>query len=379
MTARRLSIWPGLPLGVYLRRRRSRRLPFPLEEAGCRIFSRGRQALWHGVRAVGLRPGDVVLAPAYHHGAEIEALARAGLVPRFYEATASLEPDEQELDALLSADIRALHLTHYFGFPQNVDRWRRWCDERGLLLLEDAAQAWLATVEGVPVGSHGDVSIFCLYKTFGLPDGGAVVVRGTVPTGTGRQRLGVGPIARRHAAWLAGRSGTAFALADRLRAPTGEWSDEEFALGELDAGPSTAVRFLLRRLVDENVARVRRANYQLLLDKLGTQVLGPFAELPAGASPFSFPLETERKAEVVTELFDHGIAAADWWSIPHSSLPAERYPRASALRERVIGLPVHQELTQRDVERVAAAAQGRGSPAWFRSHRHADVSGGENG
>jgi dTDP-4-amino-4,6-dideoxygalactose transaminase len=100
--------------------------------------------------------------------------------------------------------------------------------------------------------------------------------------------------------------------------------------------------------------------------------------LPAGASPFAFPLETERKAELVTELFDQGIAAADWWSIPHPSLPAERYPRASALRERVVGLPVHQELTRRDVERVAAAAQGRGSPAWFRSYRHPDVSGGEN-
>jgi perosamine synthetase len=367
MTARRLSVWPGLPLDVYLRRPRSGRLPFPLEEAGCRLFSRGRQALWHGVSAVGLRAGDAVLAPAYHHGAEIEALVRAGLVPRFYEATASLEPDEQELDALLSADIRALHLTHYFGFPQNVDRWRRWCDERGLLLLEDAAQAWLATVEGVPVGSHGDVSIFCLYKTFGLPDGGALLVRRPVPTGNGRQRLGAGLIARRHATWLAGRSGTAVALADRLRAPKGHWSDEEFALGELDAGPSSAVRFLLRRLVDEDVARERRANYQLLLDKLGTQVLEPFAELPAGASPLAFPLETERKAELLAELFEQGIAAPDFWSIPHSSLPAERHPRATALRERVVGLPVHQELTPRDVERVAAAAQGLGSSARFRS------------
>jgi hypothetical protein len=169
------------------------------------------------------------------------------------------------------------------------------------------------------------------------------------------------------------------ALADRLRAPTGQWNDKEFALGELEAGPSFAVGFLLRRLVDEDVARKRRANYQLLLDKLGTQVLEPFAELPAGASPFAFPLETERKAEVLAELFDQGIAAPDWWSIPHSSLPAERYPRAKALRERVVGLPVHQELTRRDIDRIAAAVRGHGSPARVRSYRHADVSGGENG
>jgi dTDP-4-amino-4,6-dideoxygalactose transaminase len=145
-------------------------------------------------------------------------------------------------------------------------------------------------------------------------------------------------------------------LADRLRAPRSDWSDDEFALGELDAGPSSAVRFLLRRLANEDVARKRRANYQLLLDELGTRVLEPFAELPAGASPFAFPLETDRKAEVLAELLRHGIAALNFWSIPHPSFPAERFPRAAALRERVVGLPVHQELRPRDVKRVAEAA-----------------------
>ena len=125
--------------------------------------------------------GDEVLVPAYHHGSEIEALVRAGVKCRFYEASETLEPVTRELEAALTPRTRALLIVHYIGFPQDSDRWRRWCDEHGLLLLEDAAQAWLASASGRPVGSFGDLSVFCLYKTFGFPDGSALVTAASTP------------------------------------------------------------------------------------------------------------------------------------------------------------------------------------------------------
>ncbi len=66
---------------------------------------------------------------------------------------------------------------HVLGFPRDAATWRRWCDDRGLLLIEDADQAWLATVDGQPVGSLGDLSIFCPYKTLPLPYLSAAVSR----------------------------------------------------------------------------------------------------------------------------------------------------------------------------------------------------------
>ena len=161
MTKTWLSVWPPLPLTIYFRRRSDDR-PFPLDDERCRLYARARHALWQGVQAIGLRPGDEVLVPAYHHGSEIESLIRAGLVCRFYEATATLAPDRAELEELLSPSTRALYLIHYLGFAQDASRWRRWCDEHGLLLLEDAAQAWLATCDGNPAGSCGDLSSICL-------------------------------------------------------------------------------------------------------------------------------------------------------------------------------------------------------------------------
>ncbi|HEV8603234.1 MAG TPA: GNAT family N-acetyltransferase [Gaiellaceae bacterium] len=356
MTVARLSVWPPLPPDVYARSSVDE-LPFPLGDPGCLLFSRARHGLWHGVRALGLAPGDEVLTPAYHHGSEVEALFRAGLGCRFYEGGDDLVPDEGELESLLSARVRALYLIHYLGFPQDAGRWRRWCDERGLLLLEDAAQAWLATSDGRPLGLLGDLSIFCLYKTVGVPDGAALLCRVPASTADGSPSLQSGPLFRRHAAWLAGRSST-LARLSRLRKPELYDPNEDFGLGDPDSAPSTALDFLLRRLVDAGTAGRRRANYELLLGDLGDSVPAPFGRV-AGASPFAFPLYAERKAELLERLGRKGIGAVDFWSIPHPALPTERFPRATELREHVVALPVHQELALSDVERIPKAVLGR--------------------
>jgi CelD/BcsL family acetyltransferase involved in cellulose biosynthesis len=357
MTIARLSVWPPLPPDVYARSSVDV-LPFPLGEPGCLLFSRARHGLWHGVRALGLVPGDEVLTPAYHHGSEVEALFRAGLGCRFYEGDEDLAPNQQELESLLSTRVRALYLIHYLGFPQDAVRWRRWCDERGLLLLEDAAQAWLGTSDGLPLGALGDLSIFCLYKTVGVPDGAALLCRVPASTANGSPSLQAGPLLRRHAAWLAGRSST-FARLSRLRKPEPYDVNEDFGLGDPEYPPSTALEFLLRRLVDPGTAGRRHANYELLLRDVGESVPAPFGRLTAGGSPFAFPLYAERKAELLERLARRGISAIDFWSIPHPALPTEKFPRAAELRERLLGLPVHQELALRDVKRIAKAVRGR--------------------
>src|SRR2546427_1020662 len=201
------SIWMDRP---------SPRLPFPLDEPGCRLFGRARHGLWQALRSAAVRADDEVLVPAYHHGSEIEVLVRAGMRCRFYDATDNLEPDEDELRRLLGPRTRALHLTHFLGFPQNARRWRTWCDEHGLLLIEDAAQAWLAEYQGRPVGTDGDIVIFCLYKTFGLPDGAALLSRNLIPAPVARRRLAAADLGLEHAVWLTSRSPLLSGLAQRL-------------------------------------------------------------------------------------------------------------------------------------------------------------------
>jgi CelD/BcsL family acetyltransferase involved in cellulose biosynthesis len=351
----RLDVWPPLPPDSYLRGSADA-ANFPLGEPGVTLYSRARHALFLGVRAVGLLPGDDILTPAYHHGSEVEALTVAGLHPRFYDATETLEPNEAEITQVLTTKTRALYIIHYLGFPQDAGRWRRFCDEHGLLLIEDAAQAWLASRDGRPVGSHGDLTIFCLYKAFGIPDGAALLVRRGAPLPTGRDsRVGIRDLCRSHALWLIGRS----RLASRAVAPLegdGEYSvADDFALGTPEP-PTVAARSLLRR-VPVDVAARRRAHYRLLLEHLDGEVPRPFDQIPPGSSPFAFPVATSRKADLLDRLGRAGIRALDFWSVPHPSLPADRYPGAAERRRTTVGLPVHHELRLVDIERVWRAAR----------------------
>lgn len=349
----RLSVWPPLPPSVYVGRRRPP--PYPLADPRCRLFSLGRHALWHGAKAAGLAAGNEVLVPAYHHGSEVEALVSAGLTCRFYAGNSSLAPDGEELDGLVSERTRALLLIHYLGFPQDASRWARWCRERGLVLIEDAAQAWLASTSEGPVGSFGDVAIFCLYKTFGLPDGAALVAPNVDGGERLRAQLGLGMLARRHLAWV--RSRVPLELPGRTVEPSPAVAtpEEDFALGEAGLGPARTTMLALRGVVEEGVAARRRANYERLLERLSAVVPLPFRDLASGASPFVFPIATPAKSEVLARLAAARIHAFDFWSVPHPSLQAEEFPLAAALRREVIGLPVHQELRRMDLDRIAEA------------------------
>ena len=363
MNGPRLEVFPPLPPGVYFRRAELERPPFPLAEPEVKLYSRARHGIYAGLRQLGLGPGDEILVPAYHHGSEVEAFLRAGLSCRFYEGTDRLEPDEAELESLLGPRVRILHLTHYLGFPQDAARWRAWCNRHQLLLLEDAAQAWLAAIgDSRPAGSMSDLAVFCLYKTVGVPDGAALRLgdqtgRLLAPKVAGR---GLRETASRHVHWLIGRSGllgrsVTFSRLRRRRTVPYDMA-RDFALGDPDRGPLELTVRLLLRLAGDNPAGARRANYRRLLGALREHVPSPFDELPAGASPFCFPVETERKAEVLTRLEREGIAAVDFWSVPHPSLPVERFPGAARRRSRTVALPVHQELRPQDVMRIAATA-----------------------
>jgi dTDP-4-amino-4,6-dideoxygalactose transaminase len=350
-TSRALNAWPPLPPGVYLRRPSGEHV-FPLAEPSCQLFALGRHALWHGVRALGITPGDEVLVPAYHHGSEIEALVRAGAVCRFYGGTDTLEPDEAELAELVGSNTRALLLIHYLGLPQDAPRWRRWCDERELLLIEDAAQAWLACAKGRPVGSTGDASIFCLYKTFGLPDGAALVSTPRAPNASATSPSGTIGVLRRHAAWVRGRLPWQPGPA-ALSGKSPQSLSDEFALGDPFRGPAAATVFLLPRVTALAAAERRRANYRFFLGGFHERVARPFNDLPPEASPFLFPIDTARKDAMLRRLACAGIRAFDFWSQGHPLVPLRRFAAADRRRARTVGLPVHQELRPGDLESIA--------------------------
>ena len=354
---RYVGVYPPLSPAALLRRRR-RHLPFPLEVPGSRLYLAARQGLWWGLRGLGIAPGEEVLAPAYHHGSEIEVLVRTGAHCRFYDCHGTFEPDEAELESLLGPRVRALYLIHQLGFAQDSARWRRWCDERGLLLIEDGAQAWLAGRGGRVVGTDADLSLFCVYKAFGVPDGGAVFSRAFAGPPPDAERMGARGAAGRLADWAAQRSSIASALFWNRRHPPGqdERPEVHFALTAVDERTTRATRALLPRVVDAHAPARRRANFARLAERLGEARSPVFATMPPGSSPLAFPIEVGDKRAMIERLARRGIMQTRMWTTPHPAMDADAYPGATGLRARMVGLPVHQELRPADVERVAAAA-----------------------
>lgn len=360
MTVRRprLSVAPPLPPTAYVRRAR-RSLPFPLQEPGHRIYARARHGLYRGLQALGIEPGDEALVPAYHHGSEIETLVQAGLCCRFYDCDERLAPDAEQLEALRGPRTRLLHLIHYYGIPQDASGWRTWCDDRGLLLVEDAAQTWLASWDGAPVGSFGDLAIFCLHKSFAVPDGGALVARQPPPPAPPPGRLGVRQAALRHRDWLAQRGWT---LAGDPDGHGPEMPSVAFALGDPDKPPSVLTRFLLRRLADPAAVARRHAHFERLVELLGNAVPEPFRDPPAGATPYLVLVASTRRRALLDHLEKHGIVGGALWQTPHPLLEVSRFPVAGRMRATLVGLPVHQELRDRDLARVAEVVRRFGEP-----------------
>ena len=351
-----LSVTPPLPPDVWFRQPLAT-LPFPLQESRHRLFARARHGLFRSLQALGFARGDEALVPAYHHGSEIETLCRAGLRCMFYDCREDLAPQEDELGRLVGPRTRALYLIHYFGIPQDAPHWRAWCDERGLMLIEDAAQSWLARHEHEPVGWHGDVAIYCLHKSFGLPDGGAVVGRSPPAGPNGKSGVGLRQLLVRHGEWLAQRLSIAGRLreSERFSHHEAEVPQRSFSLGDPDAPPAAASTFLLPRIADPAAAEKRRRNHARLLTALREHVPTGFEEIPAGSAPYVFLVRGAKKHEVLDRLAARGIIGGSLWQTPHPSLDVESFTVARRMRSTLVGLPVHQELRATDLSYVTSA------------------------
>jgi CelD/BcsL family acetyltransferase involved in cellulose biosynthesis len=366
-----LDVWPPLTPLAYFRRTVTG-LPFPLETPGCRLHVRPIHALYAGLTALGLQPGDQVLVPAHHDAAQVEVLMRAGLACVFYGSTPDLEPDEEELTDRLGPRSRALYLSHLLGFPRDTARWRRWCDERGLVLIEDATQAWLATSHGEPVGTHADLSIHGLDAMLPLPNLTAALVRsGSLQSPGSRRRergLGLDRVVMRHRAWVAGKSGVVQGLIDwssardpdepgRSGLVDGDMTLGDVALDDPTLRPGPVGAFLLARLTGGDPARARRENYRLLQEQLADLVPSPFDQLPEGAAPLVFPIDVPDKHLAARRLADRQVRWTNVWSSPHPSVPPSQAAIADRGRAGTVGLPVHQRLNTIDLDRIAEAVR----------------------
>jgi dTDP-4-amino-4,6-dideoxygalactose transaminase len=324
----------------------------------------GRDAIALAMRCWRIERGAEVLVPAYNCGSEISPIIAAGATPVMYRIDEYAKIDHDDLRRKITARTKIVYVTHYFGRRADIDGISEQCEKYGIKLLEDCALS-LFTAD---TGGRGDAAIFSLRKTLPVADGGILVIR--AKNAVLPPPLPAASIAKtaRGAAVMLARWGRAKLNRTAIMTKTG--SDEAlpdmppsyyYAQDKKIRAASRLARGIAVRIDKHAVVAQRRANYDALRHGLaGLSAVAPLwrnAALPEGECPLGLPIIVDNKNLWVEKLNAAGVAVSPWWSGFHRHLPWQDFPEAIRLKQRLILLPVHQDLTIDAIDRIAAAVR----------------------
>ncbi len=307
--------------------------------AHCVTTASGTDALHLAGRACGLGPGDDVLTVSHTMPATAFAMQLCGATPVLVDVdpiTYTMDP--QRAAEQVTPATRAIVPVHLYGQCADMDAIGRLAEERGLWVIEDAAQAHGATFRGRRAGALGHVGCFSFYPTKnlgGYGDGGAVVTDD--PELAERVRL-----LRDHGRAADGRH---VAVAGNSR------------LDELQAA---VLRVKLRHLDRWNFARRRlAAAYGEALR--GLPLTLPHADERGEHVFHLYVVRSPERDALRAHLAAGGVGSGIHYSPPvhlqpayEAAAPGGDLAVTEACADEVLSLPMYPELTDEDLARVAA-------------------------
>jgi len=302
----------------------------------------GTEALQLSLRALDLEPGSEVVTSPFTFVATASSIVQAGLRPVFADIDAStwcLDPDAAT--RAMSLRVRAVLPVHLFGRMADMVAFDGICRDRGLALVEDAAQAFGSTLDGRAAGTWGAAGCFSFYPTKIL---GAAGDAGAIATDD--EDLA------EHAR--------------RLRSHGDAGRFEHVELGgthRMDAIQAAILRVKLPR-VDRWVER--RAG---IVETYRRELSGTDFVLPSPPSPGErvawnlFCLRHPRRDEVREHLLRRGLGCEIYYPVPLHLQPCfswmgcsrGMFPVAEALASSILALPLYPELEDSRILRIVHA------------------------
>ena len=303
----------------------------------------GTDALVIALRAAGIGPGDEVVTTPFSFIATASAIALCGAQPVFADIdprTYNLAPNT--IEAVLSPRTRAVVPVHLFGQPADMPAIAAICRSHRLALIEDAAQAFGAGIDGRKSGALGNAGCFSFYPSKNLGafgDGGMIVTDDDALAGQAR------------------------ALADHGRQDAQRFSTLGYN-SRLDEMQAAVLRVKLKRIDEFNAARRRHAQaYNARLTHPG--LVRP-AEDGVGLHVYhQYTLRCGLRDELRRALGTAGIASGVYYPIPlHRQQPyADRYrrvslPVAEQAARQVISLPMSPLLQESQIDHITRVILG---------------------
>jgi len=304
--------------------------------------SNGTVALDLALKALGLRPGDEVVTPAFTFIATANAILYQGLRPVFADVdprTFNLDPES--LAEVVTPQTRAVVGVHLYGQPFDVKAVQQICEDKDIVLVEDCAQAHGAEFEGQKVGSFG-MGCFSFYPTKNMTTGEGGMITVSDDSLAARLRL------------------------MRNHGDAGKYNHVALGYNYRMMNLQAAIGLVQLRLLEEfNSKRIRNAEY-LSRNIRAPGLTTPFRQ-PNVKHVYNqyvlrveedFPASRERLMEY---LQSRGIGSAVHYPKAVYDQPLYRQlglkgrcPVSEEVSSKVLSLPVHPSLKEEELEYIAS-------------------------
>jgi len=309
----------------------------------CVGVGNGLDALTLALRALDIGPGDEVIVPSHTFIATWLAVSAVGATPVPVEpASGQYIITATDIAPYITSRTKVIMPVHLYGMPADMPAICDLAKQHGLYVVEDAAQAHGAAIQGQRIGSHGDVVAWSFYpgKNLGaLGDGGAVTTQNPAIAKRIRQL---------------GNYGSAVKY----------YNDELGVNSRLDPIQAAVLTVKLKYLDAWNARRQAiAARYQAALADFPLTL--PIT--PTGANPVwhLYVVATAQRAALQQHLTQSGVQTLIHYPVPphkqqayqHSPVAQTNYPLAEQYAQQTLSLPIGPQLSDAEVETTIAAVR----------------------
>ena len=307
-----------------------------VDGAYCVAVNSGTSAQHLAMLAAGIGVGDEVIVPSFTFAATANSVALTGAKPIFVDIDpSSFCMDPSAISAAISSRTRAVMPVHLYGHPAALSEILEICSQHDLLLIEDAAQAHLASMDGKPVGTWGVAGSFSFYPTKNMTsgEGGMVTTFDSDLARTVR---------------LLRNQGQEIRYQNEIVGLNNRMTDIHAAIG----------RVQLRKLAGWTAQRQANAEFYNA-NLFGVKV----PQVAPGAvhvyHQYTIRVVGQDRDRFAAELAKRGVGSGVYYPIPNHQLPAFNLdldlPETALAASQVLSLPIYPSLSRKDRDLVVTA------------------------
>lgn len=316
------------------------------------LTTSGTTALDMAMLLCGIEEGDEVILPSYTFSSTATCVLMAGGVPVFIDIRPdTMNIDENKIERAITDKTKAIIVMHYAGVACEMDSIMDIAKRYNLLVVEDAAQGFMASYKGKMLGTIGDFGCFSFHETknISMGEGGAIVIRDSKynekaeilrEKGTNRSKFYRGQVDKY--TWI--DKGDSFLPSDILSA---------YLWAQLDN---------LNRIYDDrmNTWSEYRKSFQPLIDKGIIEVQFIPDGCKHNAHMFYIKCKNiDERSEYIKYMKEHDVSCVFHYIPLHSAPAGLKYCRfdgddtyTTSESERLVRLPLYYSMTDEDRQKT---------------------------